>query len=83
MHGNRVKINIFKCNKFNILSYIFCSSSFFNGSAISLYCVVITSLSLDREMRPPDSTTAFLVPVILSFHKTNPEHLVRRREALC
>lgn len=56
MHGNRVKINIFKCNKFNILSHIFCFSSFFNGSAFSLYCVAITSLSLPREMRPPDST---------------------------
>lgn len=62
-----MKINIFKCNKFNILSYIFCFSSFFNGSAFSLYCVVITSVSLRKEMRPPASTTALLAPFILSF----------------
>lgn len=60
------RLTFLKCNKFNILSYIFCFSSFFNGSAFSLYCVVITSLSLCREMRPPVSTTAFLA-FILSF----------------
>lgn len=80
LHGNRVKINIFKCNKFNILSYIFCFSSFFNGSAFSLYCVVITSLSLGREMRPPDSTTPFLVP-FFHFTKTYSKHLLHSSEA--
>lgn len=70
MHGNRAKINIFKCNKFNILSHIFCFSSFFDGSAFSLYCAVITSLSLPREMRPPDSTNCISSFFHSSFHFT-------------
>ena len=80
MHGNRVKINIFKCNKFNILSYIFCFSSFFNGSAFSLYRGVITSLSLGREMRPPDATMACLTP-LFHFTKTYSKHLLLSSEA--
>ena len=80
MHGNRVKINIFKCNKFNILSYIFYFSSFFNGSAFSLYCVVITSLSLGREIRIPGSTP--LLPLsFFHFTKTYSEHLHHSSEA--
>lgn len=85
MHGNRVKINIFKCNKFNILSHIFCFSSFFNGSAFSLYCVAITSLSLPRERRPPDSTTCISSFFHSFFHftKTCSKHILHRSEALC
>ena len=63
-----MKINIFKCNKFNILSYVFCFSSFFNGSALSLYCVVITSLSLGREIRTPDSTPLLPLSFISQTH---------------
>ena len=75
-----LKINIFKCNKFNILSYVFCFSSFFNGSAFSLYCVVITSLSLGREIRTPDSTP--LLPLsFFHFTKTYSEHLHHSSEA--
>lgn len=77
MHGNRVKINIFKCNKFNILSYIFCFSSFFDGSAGSLCCVVITSLSLGQEMSTRFNNH-FQAPFIYSFisQKAFSKHLL-------
>lgn len=85
MHGNHGKINIFKCNKFNILSYTFCFSPFFNGSAFSLYRLVITSLSLCREMRPPDSTNCVFTSFHSFFHftKSSPKHPLHRGKALC